>query len=527
MQNKETRLKVTFHDAPFKLQGKTVEAVNLTVKELTIIREEDDEQIVLLNKEISVNILDVEANDPVILSLTNVAPGTYSQLRLVLEKGPTIVVDGETYPLKSPSGLQSGVKLDGPFTIPEGKLFTIDLDFDAQDSIIYNKGQGYILKPVIHITGMGELLGYFRGNLALSDKYGRLETVLALYDDNSYKFKISDYPSYTFTGNYNYQSLIKTLEFSLSDVLGTGLKSRYKRRLMDHLPSKMAILMKQWSLDSMIAFDAMGQEKVLYRVDSFDFSDDIRLVPVKITVNYSDTSMDGKDCMLYLIPLDNGPPRAESAEFSGRSAVVEFDLQASRFAGKDFLEYKARAYVLHDDASAFKLSVANIDGRAAPLLGGSVFKASNMPGPPKIKINKNTVNNLEVNFPPKLNIQMDPPDFSSNTPVFSWDAYPGAQSYYMLVLMKDRDPADGDKDFDGNQLWDVAYSLETEHTQATMYACGLQIADIRDFDGDFYPGLQTGEKFRVQVYALDSSRKLDLATGEGALFSGSRTFIKE
>ena len=75
--------------------------------------------------------------------------GKYTQIRLIVSAGE-VTVDGETHPLEIPSG---EVKIIKPFTIPEGALGVMVLDFDAEESIhIVETGGGrYILRPVVKI----------------------------------------------------------------------------------------------------------------------------------------------------------------------------------------------------------------------------------------------------------------------------------------------------------------------------------------------------------------------------------------
>jgi hypothetical protein len=77
-------------------------------------------------------------------------PGDYTQMRLVLGDGCNVVVDGVTHPLTVPSGMQSGLKLNHPFTIGDDGIYDVTLDFDAARSI-HRTGNGrYMLRPVIH-----------------------------------------------------------------------------------------------------------------------------------------------------------------------------------------------------------------------------------------------------------------------------------------------------------------------------------------------------------------------------------------
>lgn len=80
--------------------------------------------------------------------------GTYSQIRLKLGAGSTVVVDGSTYPLKVPSGMQSGLKLNGMFIVPAGGNTDVGLDFDAARSIFETGAGQWMLKPVIKVIAL-------------------------------------------------------------------------------------------------------------------------------------------------------------------------------------------------------------------------------------------------------------------------------------------------------------------------------------------------------------------------------------
>ena len=75
--------------------------------------------------------------------------GNLSQLRLILGDNNSVVVDGETFPLTTPSGSESGLKLQIHADLTEGITYSVLLDFDAAKSIIATGSGKYILKPVI------------------------------------------------------------------------------------------------------------------------------------------------------------------------------------------------------------------------------------------------------------------------------------------------------------------------------------------------------------------------------------------
>jgi hypothetical protein len=88
--------------------------------------------------------------------------GTYTQIRLKLGAGSTVVVDGATLPLKVPSGMQSGLKLTGNFVVPPGGTTDVGLDFDASRSLHQTGNSQWMLKPVVKaftITAAGAIHG--------------------------------------------------------------------------------------------------------------------------------------------------------------------------------------------------------------------------------------------------------------------------------------------------------------------------------------------------------------------------------
>lgn len=78
------------------------------------------------------------------------------QIRFVLGKNNSIKVDNVTYPLFTPSGQQSGIKLNLDTNLVQGITYTFWLDFDVTKSIVKTGNNKYILKPVIRLTTKAE-----------------------------------------------------------------------------------------------------------------------------------------------------------------------------------------------------------------------------------------------------------------------------------------------------------------------------------------------------------------------------------
>lgn len=85
---------------------------------------------------------------------TLIATGTtfdanVEQIRLILGTNNSVFIDSVSYPLSTPSADQSGLKLQVHQTLTAGVLYTVLLDFDANQSIVYTGNNTYKLKPVI------------------------------------------------------------------------------------------------------------------------------------------------------------------------------------------------------------------------------------------------------------------------------------------------------------------------------------------------------------------------------------------
>ena len=87
--------------------------------------------------------------------------GTYNWIRLkmnaeeqTLDSRIIFEGDGTEYSLFIPSGSQSGLKLNHPFTLDAGGLVDLTVDFELAKSIIAPKGLStdYLFKPVLRIV---------------------------------------------------------------------------------------------------------------------------------------------------------------------------------------------------------------------------------------------------------------------------------------------------------------------------------------------------------------------------------------
>jgi hypothetical protein len=83
-----------------------------------------------------------------------VPPGKITQARLILGSQNSVITPTGAYSLVIPSALRTGIKINLVTEIEQEKTTIIGLDFDAQQSVSYNKNGYYTLSPVIKVASV-------------------------------------------------------------------------------------------------------------------------------------------------------------------------------------------------------------------------------------------------------------------------------------------------------------------------------------------------------------------------------------
>ncbi|WP_026903348.1 DUF4382 domain-containing protein [Pedobacter glucosidilyticus] len=143
----KSKVEIRMTDAPGSF-----DAINLDVKEIILVS--GDETYVFPVTTNIFNILDfrIGTSKPDILVASGEMPaGEITEIRLILDEGNTIVINGEEMPLQTPSGQSSGfkVKLTENPELLSGVAYSLLLDFDAAKSIVKTGNGKYLLKPVV------------------------------------------------------------------------------------------------------------------------------------------------------------------------------------------------------------------------------------------------------------------------------------------------------------------------------------------------------------------------------------------
>lgn len=161
------------------------EAVFIDVEEVVLKYNGGQEDRVLGIEGGIYDLLELTAGVNVLLFNDEVPSGDISQIRLILGEENSIVVNGQTLPLSTPSAQQSGLKIKVDQSLEPGVFYDFLLDFDVDKSIVSQGNGGYSLKPIIRAITTAES-GAISGKVIPSD-------MLTLVTANNNDIEISSY----------------------------------------------------------------------------------------------------------------------------------------------------------------------------------------------------------------------------------------------------------------------------------------------------------------------------------------------
>jgi hypothetical protein len=139
------------------------------------------------------NLLKFSNGIDTVLASADLPAGTLSQLRLVLGNNNSVVTRGQSFPLKTPSAQQSGLKFNIHSMLTSGIEYRLWIDFDANRSIVSTGSGAYILHPVIRTYSEaigGSIKGYALPPAAKPEVWATMgaDSLLALPDSTGYYF---------------------------------------------------------------------------------------------------------------------------------------------------------------------------------------------------------------------------------------------------------------------------------------------------------------------------------------------------
>ncbi|MCM8569768.1 DUF4382 domain-containing protein [Gramella jeungdoensis] len=114
------------------------------------------------------DLLELTGGVSQLLADTEVPAGYVSQMRLVLGSENSVVINGESKPLNTPSAQQSGLKLQINQEFVAGENYAFLLDFNVDESVVTTGNGSYNLKPVIRVSAQADA-GMVVGKVTVPD----------------------------------------------------------------------------------------------------------------------------------------------------------------------------------------------------------------------------------------------------------------------------------------------------------------------------------------------------------------------
>ncbi len=218
----EARMAVRLTDAPGDYDAVFIDVQDVVIK---YNGNNDDDDDVTISNDVNAGVydlLELTAGTNVLLVDDQVETGNLSQIRLILGSDNTIVVDGETFPLQTPSAQQSGLKVQVNETLEDGIFYEFLLDFDVDESIVQQGNGGYSLKPVIRASVEAESGAIF-GSVFPVDFITEVTatngtTEISAFTNETGQFLLAGVPSGTYTLNYQIDAAAGFETITVTDV---------------------------------------------------------------------------------------------------------------------------------------------------------------------------------------------------------------------------------------------------------------------------------------------------------------------
>lgn len=194
-----SRVMVNLTDAPGDYDN-----VYVDVQDVRVTYSDDESEVSVGEIDAGVyDLLELTGGVSVLLADEEIPSGHISQIRLILGGDNSVVVDGETHELQTPSAQQSGLKINVNQQLEADIVYDFMLDFDVEESIVVQGNGGYLLKPVLRASLASET-GSISGTVlpigfqALVTADNGSETISAYTNENG-EFVLHGVPEGTYT----------------------------------------------------------------------------------------------------------------------------------------------------------------------------------------------------------------------------------------------------------------------------------------------------------------------------------------
>ncbi len=196
------RLVVHMTDAPGDYDAVFVDVIDVMIKAEASTTDEGWTSLPNVTKGVY-DLLSLTGGVTQLLADTNVPAGQLGQIRLVLGSNNSVVINGQTQALATPSAQQSGLKLKVNQNLEAGKMYEFLLDFNVDQSIVSaGASGGFMLKPVIRLAAMegtGTISGEVQPSLSQSVvKAQNASNSISAYTDANGNFTLHGVPAGTY-----------------------------------------------------------------------------------------------------------------------------------------------------------------------------------------------------------------------------------------------------------------------------------------------------------------------------------------
>lgn len=172
--------RASFYLTDGPLEAENVSEVVISISKVEVFGPEGWTTVKEFENPEAINLLELQGGETFFLDERELVSGLYDQIRLGLSSSVNtggnenpahyIKFDDETVEeITIPSGAQTGYKVVGDFTIPDGGVTSIIIDFDVRKSVVRagNSGQ-FILKPTLRLiedANVGSIEGSVTGEV--------------------------------------------------------------------------------------------------------------------------------------------------------------------------------------------------------------------------------------------------------------------------------------------------------------------------------------------------------------------------
>ncbi|RUA36127.1 MAG: DUF4382 domain-containing protein [Bacteroidetes bacterium] len=185
--------RASFYLTDGPLEAENVSEVVISISKVEVFGPEGWTTVKEYESPEAINLLELQGGETFFLDERELVSGLYDQIRLGLSS--SVATDSEIpahyikfnddsiEEITVPSGAQTGYKVVGDFTIPDGGVTSIIIDFDVRKSVVKagNSGQ-FILKPTLRLiedANVGSIEGTVTGEVDG-------ELVVYAYNDGEY-----------------------------------------------------------------------------------------------------------------------------------------------------------------------------------------------------------------------------------------------------------------------------------------------------------------------------------------------------